>query len=426
MTPTTPIGWYSSVHFWLMETSPGKTLRGPSTFCACLVAQSRWVIAAIVSSWASASGLPVSSWISSATRPRERVSEPLKLSSRSRRSFQPSARHQWAASLARSTAARTACSSWTGCLPTTSPVAGLRDSNVSRSASIATDIADLPGGIALSWLRWLSSKPPDLLGYPATAGSTPPAARPPPCGSGADGPPELEQLTAQLDPARADPERVGEVEHGVEEGAIDWRHPQQRDQDEKRVAADPIRLRHPVPWQVWLDDAEPVKPRDRDQVEQRRRDLQEGQEVDPRPKDPVTERGELVGRSDAGDDEGERDREQRVGDRPGRRDQAVPQPAGDRPAVDPDGASRQADAPDQDEQHRDEEAQRDVGVLAWVQGEVAAGGDAVVAGAVGEVGMAEIVQAQRDDPAGHDETEQREAGGELVRLRAVPPGDEAA
>src|SRR5918999_1245618 len=296
MTPTTPIGWYSSVHFWLMETSPGKTLRGPSTFCACLAAQSRWVIAAIVSIWASASGLPVSSWISSAIRPSARVSEPLKLSSRSRRSFQPSARHQWAASLARSTAARTACSSWTGCLPTTSPVAGLRDSNVSRSASIATDIEDLPGGIALSWLRWLSSKPPDppvVSGYrrfdPARRGR-----------SRADGPPELEELTAQFDPARADPERVGEVEHGFEEGAVDGRHPQQRDQDEERVTADLIRLRHPVPGQVRLDDAEPVQTRDRDQVEQRRRDLQKGQEVDPRPEDPMIERGEFVGRGEAG------------------------------------------------------------------------------------------------------------------------------
>src|SRR5437763_6710281 len=127
MTPTPPSGWYSLKHFWLIDRTPGKTLRGPSTFLALRAAQCRWVTARTTSSWASAIGFPVSCRIIVATRPSSWVSPLLILSIRILRSFQPRSAHHAAAARADSIAAFTACSSWTGCSPTTSPVAGLRD-----------------------------------------------------------------------------------------------------------------------------------------------------------------------------------------------------------------------------------------------------------------------------------------------------------
>ncbi|URM99120.1 hypothetical protein LUW76_34985 [Actinomadura madurae] len=93
--------------------------------------------------------------------------------------------------------------------------------------------------------------------------------------------------------------------------------------------------------------------------------------------------------------------------------------------VDPDGAARQADTAEDDEHDRDEEAQRDVGVLQRVQREVALRHHAAIARPVRHVRVPELVQRQRQDPRGDHEPEQRDPSRPL-QDRPVPPGDQAA
>ena len=131
MTPTTPSGWYSSVAAWLMATRPLRTRRGRSTRRACRAAQSMCTIASRISSWASASGLPVSVCTSSARRPIYRVICDFQASSRACRSFQDRPAHQDAAWCACSTTAATSSAPNSGKVAITSDVAGLSVSKVS-------------------------------------------------------------------------------------------------------------------------------------------------------------------------------------------------------------------------------------------------------------------------------------------------------
>ena len=133
MTPTTPSGWYSTLAAWFSIAMPLGTRRGLSTEWACLAAQSRCRIVLTISSVASSSGLPVSSCTSCASRPMYLVMCDFHASSRSRRSGQPSPAHHVAASRARRTAAATSRSPSTPNVASTSPVAGFRDSKVSRT-----------------------------------------------------------------------------------------------------------------------------------------------------------------------------------------------------------------------------------------------------------------------------------------------------
>ena len=144
MTPTTPSGLYSTVDFWLAMTRPDETRCGPSTFLACLAAQATWSMARAISSWASAIGLPVSACESVASCAMRRVMTLRHVSRCSARSSKLSAPHHCAASRARSTARATSSGPATGWTPTTSPVAGSRDSKVS-TPSAGTD-ADVTGG----------------------------------------------------------------------------------------------------------------------------------------------------------------------------------------------------------------------------------------------------------------------------------------
>src|ERR1035441_1189507 len=88
MTPMTPSGWYSTVEAWLMAMRPLRTRRAPSTLRAFLAAQSICTIARMISSWASASGLPVSVCTSSASRAMYLVMWDFQARSRVCRSFQ--------------------------------------------------------------------------------------------------------------------------------------------------------------------------------------------------------------------------------------------------------------------------------------------------------------------------------------------------
>ena len=89
----------------------------------------------MISSWASASGLPVSVCTSSASRARYRVRWDFQASSRCRRCRGVSPAHQAAASCARLTAVFTSASPHTGKVPMTSAVAGLSVSNVAADCA---------------------------------------------------------------------------------------------------------------------------------------------------------------------------------------------------------------------------------------------------------------------------------------------------
>ena len=81
---------------------------------------------------ASPCGLPVSWCMRSASWATRRVITPFQAERCRSRSSYDSADHQAAASRARATAARTSSSVCTGCVPTTSPVVGLSESNAVR------------------------------------------------------------------------------------------------------------------------------------------------------------------------------------------------------------------------------------------------------------------------------------------------------
>ncbi len=90
-----------------------------------------WMTASRISSWASASGLPVSVCTSSASRPMYLITCDFQASSRCRRSFQLSPAHHSAAAWARATVAATSASLQTGKVAMTSEVAGFSVSKVS-------------------------------------------------------------------------------------------------------------------------------------------------------------------------------------------------------------------------------------------------------------------------------------------------------
>ena len=81
--------------------------------------------------------------------------------------------------------------------------------------------------------------------------------------------------------------------------------------------------------------------------------------------------------------------------------------------------------PSSDEQHRKAQREHRIRVLQRVERQVAAHRDVVVAEPPGGEGMAELVQAQRHDPAGDDEGEHPDVGQRL-RLGGGPPGQHAA
>ena len=98
---------------------------------ACFAAQAMWSMARPASSVASLCGFPVSWCTTSASWAMRRVITPAHAVRRSARSSKVSAAHHTAASRARATVAATSSAEWIGWVPTTSPVTGLSDSNVS-------------------------------------------------------------------------------------------------------------------------------------------------------------------------------------------------------------------------------------------------------------------------------------------------------
>ena len=111
--------------------------------------------------------------------------------------------------------------------------------------------------------------------------------------------------------------------------------------------------------------------------------------------------------------------EHEVGRRAGGRGQALHRPAAERVPVQVHRTAGQPDAALHDEQQRQHDRQHRVRVLERVQRQVAGRLDAAVAGAVGGVGVRELVQAERDDPAADDHQEHAEVaeprpGGRLA------------
>jgi hypothetical protein len=113
-----------------MASMPLRTRRDRSTDLACRAAQSMCTAARMISSFASSSGLPVSSCISCASRPMYRTMCDFQASRRICRSDQLSAAHQPPAARAASTAASTSRRPCTGKAPRTSPVAGFIVSSI--------------------------------------------------------------------------------------------------------------------------------------------------------------------------------------------------------------------------------------------------------------------------------------------------------
>jgi hypothetical protein len=106
-------------------------------------------IASRISSWASASGLPVSLCTSSASRPRYLVRCDFQARRRRCRPFQPSSAHRAPAALARATAASTSAAPSTGKLAITSEVAGFTVSKV--AAGRACVLPEVVVTIALTY-----------------------------------------------------------------------------------------------------------------------------------------------------------------------------------------------------------------------------------------------------------------------------------
>jgi hypothetical protein len=132
---------------------------------AFFAAHEVWSIARMISSIASACGLPVSACTTSASCADLRVSTPFHRWSRSARPSNPSPAHQSAASRAMATAASTSAAVWTGWVPTTSSVAGFSESKVSCFASTAvmtgpprwrtrSRYRSVAVAATVSWLAW--------------------------------------------------------------------------------------------------------------------------------------------------------------------------------------------------------------------------------------------------------------------------------
>ena len=151
MTPTTPSGLYSTVAAWLAISRPGETFEGPSTFLACLAAHATWSMARAISSCASAIGLPVSLRDTAASCAMRRVMTLRHVRRISARSSKDRAPHHSASSRPRATAASTSASDATGWTPTTSPLAGFSDSNVSTPSSGGD--AEVTGGCRTGLIR---------------------------------------------------------------------------------------------------------------------------------------------------------------------------------------------------------------------------------------------------------------------------------
>ena len=125
---------------WLAISSPEETLRAPSTFLAFLAAHAMWSMASTISSWASPCGLPVSRCERSASWAMRRVITLRQVSRCSARSSKDRLPHQSTASRARATAASTSARLLTGWVPTTSPLVGSSESNVSVGAPSAPEV----------------------------------------------------------------------------------------------------------------------------------------------------------------------------------------------------------------------------------------------------------------------------------------------
>ena len=212
-------------------------------------------------------------------------------------------------------------------------------------------------------------------------------------------------------------------EAGAEDGPADGGDPQH---DEDQGEAEAGRHRHAgcgvATGQEGADDPEPVEPGDRQQVQHDGRALKKGQDRQRR-----LEVGGVLAVRQEMVEPGEQGENQHVGERTGGGDGAVPPGAADGGVVDPDGAARQAEAADDDVDQRQQDREERIGVSQRVQRQVAAGRDRTVAGLVGHDRMAELVQAEADDPTGDDEHQHRRPTRDKpVPERGAHAGEEKA
>ncbi len=188
---------------------------------------------------------------------------------------------------------------------------------------------------------------------------------------------------------------------------------QQHDHAEHAPGLDPVGVLARLPVEPGLDDRVAVQARDRQQVEHGRGHLQEAQEGQRRPEPQVLD---VLGVLVIAHDQQQHDREHRVRGRPDRGGEALRALAAEGVRVQVDRPARQADAALDDEEQRQDDRQQRVGVLERVERQVARRLDLVIAGPVGGVGVGELVQAQRHDPAGDDEQEH----ADVAEPRALP------
>jgi hypothetical protein len=156
-----------------------------------------------------------------------------------------------------------------------------------------------------------------------------------------------------------------------------------------------------------------VQARNRQQVQDQGGDLQEPEERYCGPEDLVLRLEEDSGgcQQDHGEDE--------VGERSGEIHQG-PLPRGHEARAQVHRPAREPDPTQGDEQQRQTQGQQRVGVLQRVEREIAPRGGVLVTEAERRVGMSELVQAQRHQPAADDEDENADTAGRTGGLRSGP------
>ncbi|CAL2063493.1 protein of unknown function [Streptomyces murinus] len=202
----------------------------------------------------------------------------------------------------------------------------------------------------------------------------------------------------------------------AEERDVQRRDPQQREHDQQPEHRERLHLPLHAVRQPRLQHAVSVQARHRQQVQQRRRHLEQREE---RQREAEHHRHSV----ERVQPERRRahHREQRVRQRARRRDQAQPSAAPDPAPLDEHRAARQTDPAHDHEQHRQHDAQQRVRVLQRVQREIALRADRDVAAVQGGARVRVLVQAQGDDPGGGHEQEHRDARP----LRVSGPGGPA-
>ena len=93
---------------------------------------------------------------------------------------------------------------------------------------------------------------------------------------------------------------------------------------------------------------------------------------------------------------------------PAARDRGIPRGTAQKPGADVDRAARQAETAEENVEDRQQQGDHGVRVFQRIEREIAGIGDGMVAAEIGREGVAELVQAKADDPARHDEQEDRE------------------